>query len=327
MESHPGRSQPGLTQQELSQPARDLEQQELPKLEFPKGPTNYRGLEECIDALAESYSSDAPINNLDSASLPNKRKVIAALQELEPALFMGFYATRTLSKHNLRHAIAEHLYKANDILVEQVERALTYEHWVGRCAECPQAGDGEKVLLEFFSRLPEVRRKLGLDLEAAYHGDPAAESIEEIVFSYPAIKAICAYRLAHELWKLKVPLLPRILTEYAHSRTGIELHPGAAIGESFFIDHGTGVVIGSTSEIGDRVKLYQGVTLGALSVPARDAAKAKRHPTIEDDVTVYAGATILGGQTVIGAGSVIGANVWVVKSVGPDSKVFGRSRD
>jgi serine O-acetyltransferase len=289
-------------------------------------PTNYRGLEACIDSIVASYQGKEPINNLDSSSLPNKQKVITGLLELEPILYMGFFATRALNHDNLRHALAEHMYRAHDILVAQIERALTYEHWVGRCSECPEAGDGEKVVLQLFNALPEVRRLLSLDLQAAYEGDPAAESIEEIVFSYPSVKAITAYRIAHELWKLKVPLLPRILTEYAHSRTGVDLHPGAVIGESFFIDHGTGVVIGSTSIIGDRVKLYQGVTLGALSVPARDAAKEKRHPTLEDDVTVYAGATILGGETIIGEGSVIGANVWVVKSVDAGSKVFGRSR-
>ncbi|MEM6955359.1 MAG: serine O-acetyltransferase EpsC, partial [Myxococcota bacterium] len=283
--------------------------------------SDYAGLEECIDTIARSYRSDEPINNLESSSLPNKRQVIAALQELEPVLFMGFYATRGLNPHNLRHALAEHIYRAHDMLVEQVERALAYEHWQGRCEECPGAGDGDQVVLQLFRALPEVRRRLNLDLKAAYDGDPASESIEEIVFSYPSIKAITAYRVAHELWRLKVPLLPRIMTEYAHSRTGIDLHPGAAIGERFFIDHGTGVVIGSTTEIGNNVKLYQGVTLGALSVPGRDKALEKRHPTLEDDVTVYAGATILGGNTVIGKGATIGANVWVVRSVEAGEKV------
>lgn len=289
-------------------------------------PKQYKALEEAIDAIAQSYEADEPINNLDSAALPNKRRVIEAHGELEPALFMGFYATRALNRDNLRHAIAEHLYRAHDILVEQIERALTYQHWSGRCEDCPKPGSGEDVVLELYAAIPELRRALGTDLQAAYDGDPAAESVEEIVFSYPAIKAITAYRVAHQLWLQKVPMIPRILTEHAHGETGIDIHPGAEIGDRFFIDHGTGVVIGASAVIGSNVKLYQGVTLGALSVPRRGSTFVKRHPTLEDDVTVYAGATILGGETVIGTGSTVGANVWVVESVAPGTKVFGREK-
>lgn len=293
---------------------------------LPVETSNYRSLEQCIDSLAASYQSDDPINNLESASLPNKRRVIEALHHLEPVLFMGFYATRSLNQDNLRHAIAEHMYGASDLLVAQVERALAYERW-SRCSEGPNVGDGEAIVMRLFSRLPRIRALLSTDLQAAYKWDPAAESIEEIVFSYPSIKALTAYRIAHELWNMKVPLLPRILTEYAHSRTGIDIHPGATIGEGFFIDHGTGVVIGCTSHIGDNVKLYQGVTLGALSVPDRAEAREKRHPTLENDVTVYAGATILGGDTIIGKGAIIGANQWVIRSVNAGSKVFGSAKD
>ena len=166
---------------------------------------------------------------------------------------------------------------------------------------------------------------LAKDVRAAYEGDPAAKSYDEIIFSYPGLFAVTVYRLAHQLLEQGVPLMPRIMTEYAHSQTGIDIHPGAHIGESFFIDHGTGVVVGETTEIGDRVRLYQGVTLGALSLPREevDSLRAKkRHPTIEDDVIIYAGATILGGDTVIGARSVIGGNVWLTESVPPDTKVF-----
>jgi serine O-acetyltransferase len=174
--------------------------------------------------------------------------------------------------------------------------------------------------------LPEVRRKLAGDVQAAYRGDPAAESLEEIVFAYPSLKAIAAYRIANVLRRAGVPMIPRLITEHAHAQTGIDISPGATIGERFFVDHGTGVVIGETAVIGDDVKLYQGVTLGALSVPNRGDTR-KRHPTLEDGVTVYAGATILGGETVIGRGSVIGGNVWLVSSVPPYSKVFGHARD
>ena len=173
--------------------------------------------------------------------------------------------------------------------------------------------------------LPRLRRALAKDVRAAYEGDPAAQSFDEIIFSYPGLFAVSVYRLAHQLVDQDVPLIPRIMTEYAHGATGIDIHPGAHIGESFFIDHGTGVVIGETTEIGDRVRLYQGVTLGALSLPREQVDSlrlVKRHPTVQDDVIIYAQATILGGKTVIGARSVIGGNVWITESVPPDTKVF-----
>ncbi len=186
----------------------------------------------------------------------------------------------------------------------------------------PNGLDPEGVVARFLRRLPAVRALLAEDVEAAFERDPAAEGFAEIVSAYPAIWAIGTYRLAHELHVLGVPLVPRIVTEHAHARTGIDIHPGARIGRRFFIDHGTGVVIGETCEIGDRVVLYQGVTLGALSTHQVESLRGrKRHPTLEDDVTIYAGATILGGRTVIGRGSVIGGNVWLTHSVPPCSKV------
>lgn len=289
-------------------------------------PSRYRELEEAIDAVVESYTGTLEIDNLESAALPNKRAVIEACDHLKPVLFMGFYSTRALTKDNLRHAIAEHLYGAHVVLVEQIERALQYDHWMGRSPCALPPGSGEEVVLGLLRDLPELRRVLNGDVRAAYEGDPAAKNIEEIVFSYPSIEAVTAHRLAHRLYRAGVPMIPRIMTEHAHARTGIDISPGARIGERFFIDHGTGVVIGETAEIGNDVKIYQGVTLGALSVPNREQA-SKRHPTIEDRVTIYAGATILGGDTVIGAGSVIGGNVWLTKSVPPGSKVFGRPRN
>jgi serine O-acetyltransferase len=180
----------------------------------------------------------------------------------------------------------------------------------------------DEVALEFTSRLPAIRSLLAEDVEAAFEGDPAAKSFAEIVVAYPSIRAIAIYRIAHELWRLGVPILPRMMTEHAHGATGIDIHPGAVIGRRFFIDHGTGVVIGETTEIGDNVRLYQGVTLGAKSLRHGDAMRGvKRHPTIEDDVTIYAGSTILGGDVVIGRGSVIGGNVFLLESVPEDSKV------
>jgi serine O-acetyltransferase len=190
----------------------------------------------------------------------------------------------------------------------------------------PEPSTPEALVLRFLHRLVELRQMLSLDVEAAYAGDPAAKGYDEIVVAYPSIRALAIHRIAHELYGYGVPLLPRVMSEYAHDRTGIDIHPGAQIGERFFIDHGTGIVIGETAVIGHRVRLYQSVTIGATSIKNGAALRGKkRHPTIEDDVTVYAGATILGGDTVIGAGSVIGGNVWLTHSVPPGSRVMSEA--
>jgi serine O-acetyltransferase len=197
------------------------------------------------------------------------------------------------------------------------EELLHILHATQACSDC----NNEKLAESFFEGLPELYRVLNTDIQAIFNGDPAARSEFEVVRTYPGFYAISFYRLAHSLFKLEVPLLPRILTEYAHSKTGIDIHPAAEIDEYFYIDHGTGIVIGETSQIGKHVKLYQGVTLGALSV-AKNLAYTKRHPTVEDNVVIYSGATILGGETVIGHNSVIGGNVWLTQSVAPNSTVY-----
>lgn len=281
-------------------------------------------LEQAIDEVVQSYDEAAEINNLESAALPNKRAVIEALDHLKPVVYMGFFSTRPLNRDNLRHSVSEHLYPAYEILVEQIARAVTYEERLGRAPVPRPAGWNEEVVLRLFRKLPALRRTLNSDVVAAYEGDPAARSIEEVVFSYPAIEAITTHRLAHVLYEERVPMIPRIMSEHAHSRTGIDINAGARIGERFFIDHGTGVVIGATAIVGDDVKIYQAVTLGGLSVRKEDA-KVKRHPTIEDRVVLYAGATILGGSTVVGHDSVIGGNVWLTRSVPPYSKVSYRA--
>lgn len=286
----------------------------------------YKELESAIARIVESYDRGDVIDSLESAALPNKRAVIDAMSHLEHAIYMGFYSRSSLNRDSLRHGVSEHIYCAHELLVDHIERALQYEYRMGR-APAPPEGGGEGVVLGLFNALPELRRQLNLDVLAAYEGDPAARSIEEVVFSYPSIQAITTYRVAHYLQGAGVPIIPRILSESAHARTGIDIAPGATIGERFFIDHGTGVVIGETAVLGSGVKLYQGVTLGALSVPQRDLAGVKRHPTLEDRVTIYAGATILGGDTVIGAGSVIGGNAWITQSVPPGSRIFGRRRE
>jgi serine O-acetyltransferase len=277
-----------------------------------------------LNALVQSYDQAREIDNLESAALPNRRAVIEALQHLEPMLYMGYYSRKPLDRASLRSAIAEHFVPAREILVDQIRRAITYEQRLGRSTIKVDPDWSDTVVLRLFQRLPELRRLLNADVLAAYDGDPAAKSIEEVVFSYPGVRAITAHRLAHELYQAGVPMIPRIISEYAHSETGIDIHAGAQIGQGFFVDHGTGVVIGETAIVGENVKLYQGVTLGALSV-SRDGCAHKRHPTIGDRVTIYAGARILGGETVIGHDSVIGGNVWIVRSVPPNSKIFGRS--
>lgn len=286
-------------------------------------------LEQAIDDVVASYDDQKDINNLESAALPNKRAVIDAFRHLRPVVYMGFYSTRPLSRDNLRYSVSEHLHPAYEILVEQIARAVTYEERFGRCENHRPEGWNEDVVIRLFQRLPELRRLLDRDVLAAFEGDLAAKSIEEVVFSYPAIQAITAHRIAHVLYEERVPMIPRIISEYAHSETGIDIHAGATIGERFFVDHGTGVVVGETATIGNNVKLHQGVTLGAISArrSERHTDGAKRHPTLEDDVTIYAGATILGGDTVIGRGSVIGGNVWITASVPPGSKIFGRAKE
>src|ERR1051326_2706534 len=279
-------------------------------------------LEEVVGEVAASYAAGRLIDSLGSAQLPNKRQVIDALNHLKATMYLGYYSPGSLDEANVRFAVAAHLYPAFDILVEQTRRAANYEGFrtagVSRDADWP-----ETVVLNLLRNVPAIRALLSKDVLAAFQGDPAANSVEEVIFSYPSIEAITIHRIAHELSREHVPMLPRIMSEHAHATTGIDIHPGAQIGESFFIDHGTGVVVGETCVIGNNVKLYQGVTLGALSL-ARGVASApdrRRHPTIEDDVTIYSGAPILGGETVIGAGSVIGGNAWLVESVPPGSRI------
>jgi serine O-acetyltransferase len=287
--------------------------------------TAQRRVEEIADAVTDSYKLGRAIDSLESTALPNRRKIVEAMAELEHVVYMGFYSTRVLSPINLRQHIGSHLHRAAEILIEQTARAVSYLRNAGNAPGPAEMRVSEEAVMDTLAQIPRLREQLAFDVQAAFEGDPAAKSIEEVIFSYPAIQAITVYRFAHELHAREVPMVPRIMAEHAHSETGIEIHPGARIGRRFFIDHGTGVVIGETAIIGDDVKLYQGVTLGAISV-ARDEAgevirELKRHPTLEDNVTVYAGATILGGNTVIGRDSVIGANTWVTCSVPPGSRV------
>ncbi|HYO16887.1 MAG TPA: serine acetyltransferase [Thermoanaerobaculia bacterium] len=274
-----------------------------------------------------------PAHHIDpERRLPSRTAVSRILDSLFAVLYPGFYGVQHLTRENVEYHIGALLDDIAADLYAQVVLAWQFEA-PERAAEGNGAAEGERIarlaegaVESFLGRLPRLRRRLVLDVEAAMDGDPAARSFAEIIFAYPGFEAITIQRIAHELWGLGVPLLPRIMTELAHSKTGIDIHPGAKIGDSFFIDHGTGVVIGETAVIGSNVKIYQGVTLGALSFPkdanGRLLRNVKRHPTLCDNVVAYAGATILGGDTVIGEGAVIGGNTWVIESVPPGEKVL-----
>ena len=280
-------------------------------------------LESAVDGILESYRDLGGINHLEGPNLPSQQSVARIVEDLESLVFPGFRAEENLDLAGLRWAIGAKVASVFRALSAEVERSLRYTcRIVKDCARHEDCrGEAEELVHDLLGKIPEIRRKVSRDVEAANRGDPAARSSEEVILAYPGVEAIMVHRIAHELWLRNVAMIPRMMSEYLHGKTGIDIHPGALIGDSFFIDHGTGVVIGETTVIGDNVKLYQGVTLGALSVQ-KELANRKRHPTLEDDVTVYAGATILGGETVIGRGSVIGGNVWLTSSVPPNSRIY-----
>ncbi len=275
-------------------------------------------IEKLVGEIAATYKGDSGINFIDASNLPVRDKIVEILDLLTELLFPGYTGKRTVTKTNINFVVIDILYHVYTELCEQVERAYKYRCKMEQCDTGDCRAMAEVATEHLLDQLPKIRELLKGDVGAAYDGDPAAKSFEEIVISYPCIIAIATYRIAHELYLRQVPLIPRIMTECAHARTGIDIHPGARIGRNFFIDHGTGVVIGETTIIGDNVKIYQGATLGALSFPKDERGRiikgGKRHPTIEDDVTIYAEATILGDVT-IGKGAVIGGNVWIKDSV------------
>ncbi len=270
--------------------------------------------EEIVQSLMASYHEVGGINHVDCGALPSKRAISTLCEQLLQVLFPGFFSDDAVASHDLEMLTHEHVAGIRDRLKTEVRRSLRLRDNSGNHHE-----EAMKLVCDFMVQLPNVRRLLQTDVQAAYEGDPAARSYEEIILAYPGLEAISIQRAAHLLYSMGVPLIPRMMTEWAHGRTGIDIHPGAQIGSHFFIDHGTGVVIGETCSIGTRVKLYQGVGLVARSLAQGQAlAGKKRHPTIEDHVTIYAGATIVGGDTVVGARSTIGANVFLMESVAPD---------
>ena len=275
-------------------------------------------IKDVVDELIQTYKGDSGINFIDVSNLPVRDKIIDILEQLTEILFPGYTGRRSVTKSNIDFIVIDVLYHVYSELTEQIEKAYRYQCRLEECDTGDCRRMAEEATLHLLTQLPRIRQLLKGDVDAAFGGDPAAKSYEEIVISYPCITAIATYRIAHELYLRDVPLIPRIMGECAHSKTGIDIHPGATIGRNFFIDHGTGVVIGETTIIGNNVKIYQGTTLGAMSFPKDERGRIikgrKRHPTIEDDVTIYAEATILGDVT-IGRGAVIGGNVWVKQSV------------
>ena len=284
-------------------------------------------LPEITEAVVATYTECSRTSHLGHKPLPSREAIVEVLCDLLDILYPGYWRRQNLHLGNVEYHVGDLIDGLHDKLTQQIARALRHEQDCS--AEAVTVTDLEALAqqkaIELLRRLPEVRCVLELDVQAAFEGDPAAKNYHEVIFSYPGLEAVSVYRVAHELLLLGVPLIPRMMTEHAHSKTGIDIHPGARIGTGFFIDHGTGVVIGETCDLGNNVKLYQGVTLGALSFP-RDAAGnvirgMKRHPTLEDDVVVYANATILGGDTVIGRGSVVGSSVWLTHGVPPHTVV------
>ena len=278
-----------------------------------------------VAQLALSCNAEHCFDHVDLEPLPSKESIIDITQMACRLLFPGYFSRARIDKVNLTYYYGQEAIALYEALSEQVVFALRHEcrRRDMTCFTCEE--QAKEIVINFMKEFPRLRTLLAKDVRAAHDGDPAAKSYDEIIFSYPGLFAVAVHRMAHQLYRQEVPLVPRIMSEYAHSVTGIDIHPGAQIGENFFIDHGTGVVIGETSIIGNHVRIYQGVTFGSLSLSKDEVGQLrdqKRHPTIEDDVIVYSGVTILGGNTVIGAGSIIGGNVWLTHSVPPGSKVF-----
>ena len=275
-------------------------------------------IDELVENILKSYETDGGINKAGNENFPNRENVVAVLHDLQCLIFPGYKTAEELDSVNLRYVTGQRVNRIISLLTKEIEKALTYKSIQhdenSQIKESHCFALAEKTSLAMVEAIPEIRRLARLDAIAAFNGDPAAKSGDEVIVSYPGLEAIIVYRISHFLHECGVPVIPRIMSEHVHGKTGIDIHPGAKIGESFFIDHGTGVVIGETSVIGNNVKIYQGVTLGALSVK-KSLKNTKRHPTIEDNVTIYANATILGGETVIGKNSVIGGNSWITESV------------
>ncbi len=282
-------------------------------------------LDNLVNEICATYDDKTGINHIEGFNLPAEEEILEIISALLEIVFPGFSSKKNYNLNTLKFNIGAITTNLFYQLSDQVERALKFNCKRENCDDCNYFEDAKKITKEVLSEISNIRAAMKLDVVAAYNGDPAAMSYDEIILSYPGIKAITIQRFAHVLYHHKIPLIPRMMTEFAHRITGIDIHPGAHLGEGVFIDHGTGVVIGETARIGNGVKIYQGVTLGALSFPKNACGViikgAKRHPTIEEEVTIYSGATIL-GDIVVGANSVIGGNVWLSESVDKGTKIM-----
>jgi len=291
--------------------------------------TDYRKqLPHAINTILTSMDDERCFAHIGDEPIHFSTSVKEMIDKFREVLFPGYFSSEKVDGANLVYSMGQAVSQLYDILSEQIIHVLRHDclRYGQACSECESSGNG--IALKVIQAIPGLRVTLAEDVKGAYDGDPAAKSHDEVIFSYPGLFAITVYRIANILFNLKVPQLPRIMTEHAHSLTGIDIHPGAKIGERFVIDHGTGIVVGETSVVGNNVRVYQNVTIGALSLPPNAGAKlrgAKRHPTIEDDVIIYSGATILGGETTIGKRSIVGGNVWLTHSIPADTKVFMES--
>jgi serine O-acetyltransferase len=284
------------------------------------------GLPPLVENIMKNYETFGGMDHLEGKDLPSKKVVIEVLEDLLTVFFPGYLGKTEITKSNIKYFLGSTLTSVQTRLTEEVEKSLKYI--CRKIKECPHdvcQRRAQVVVKELLEKIPELRSVVSGDIVAAYNGDPAAVSTEEVIISYPCVLAITTYRIAHELYLRGIPLIPRIMSEHVHSLTGIDIHPGAKIGKSFFIDHGTGVVVGETAEIGDNVKIYQGVTLGALSFPKDEKGEiirgTKRHPTVGDNVVIYSGATLLGPEAIVGNNVVIGGNVWITSRVASGTKI------
>lgn len=289
-----------------------------------EGGTSQSELDAIVRAVVDSYRSDPRGHRINRRFLPSRDEIIECIGLLLQVFYPGYFGRQDLTDESIAYHVGGLLSSLRDKLARQIEQCLCHAAECGAVVD-PCANEARRLATSLLARLPAIREALVDDVQAAYDGDPAATGLDEVILAYPGLLAVTVYRIAHELQAMGVPLLPRIMTEWAHAQTGADIHPGATIGRRFFIDHATGVVVGETTHIGDGVKLYQGVTLGAVSHPhdeqGRVIRNTKRHPTVEDDVTVYANATVLGGDTRLGQGSIVGGSVFLTKSVPPKARV------
>ena len=285
-------------------------------------------ISEVVDLILSDYDDDRTVNKIDINNQPDKRAIVDVVEKMMKILYPGYYSDKVYKIYSLSNNMAATIEDVIFHLKKQIMIVLKYSNREKFVTEQELEDKAKKITLEFMRKIPSIREIIETDIDAAYEGDPAADSKDEIIVSYPGLYAISVYRMAHELQLLSVPMIPRIMTEYAHTVTGIDIHPGAVIGKYFFIDHGTGIVIGETTEIGDHVKIYQGVTLGGLSTRGgQKLNEKKRHPTIGNNVTIYSGASILGGETLIGDDVVVGGNTFIVNSVEKGTRVSAKKQE